>query len=507
VSDLKKQTLKGIAFLGIGKSAGKVISFVNTLILARILAPEDYGLMAMAMVIAGFVSFFNDVGFGSAIIQRKTVTDAQLSGVFYISMLISVVLFILTVYFAPYAADFYGNSQVTPILQVLALTFLMGGVRAVPQALLTKEMRFKLLSGVEFAGILIQCIVTLVLALLGYEVWSLVWGAIIASFIKTSLVAWGGKWLPSLNGKILDAMELMKFGLTVTYSRVTWYMYTNAQTLILGKVVGDKQTGVFSMAQTLANLPTEHITSLVIKVASPLFAKLQDDLNGLTFALLKLTAGLSLITFPVLAGMMLTAEQLVPILLGDQWLAAIIPMQFLCVMGFFKAIDPLLTQAFISLGKANITARYTSICAVVIPVAVLIGSYYYGINGAAIALAVVYPALMLLLLIISRSVYNLSILGYFKQLITPITGCLFMAVSVFAVNMVASSIELQSYILFTSKVIAGVVSYAFWIIYVRKDGIFLLRSVLLDIGVPEHKLAMWPFKPVKKTQEGLTGEK
>ena len=98
MSDLKKQTLKGIAFLGAGKSAGRIISFVNTLILARIRAPEDYGLMAMAMVVVGFVSFFNDIGLGSAIIQRKEVSKEELSGTFYLSMIISVALFTL-VYF------------------------------------------------------------------------------------------------------------------------------------------------------------------------------------------------------------------------------------------------------------------------------------------------------------------------------------------------------------------------------------------------------------------------
>ncbi|WP_448547392.1 lipopolysaccharide biosynthesis protein [Thalassotalea fusca] len=509
MSDLKKQTLKGIAFLGAGKSAGRIISFINTLILARILAPEDYGLMAMAMVVVGFVRFFNDVGFGSAIIQRKSTSQEQLSGVFFLSLLISSTLFVLCYYFAPQAAEFYENDEITSILQVIAVTFIFGAFRSVPEALLVKEMRFKLLSGIEFLSILIQCIVTLLFALWEYKTWSLVWGLIAASLFKTSVTVILCQWLPSLNTNIKGAFSLLRFGLTVTYSRLTWYMYTNAQVLILGKVVGDKQTGIFSMAQTLADLPTAHITNLVIQVASPLFSKLQDNLSGMNHALLKLTAGLSLITFPVLAGMMLTAEELVPILLGEQWYEAVIPMQLLCVMAFFKSIDPLLTQAFISIGKANITARYTTICAVFVPVAVLIGSYWYGVNGAATSLAIIYPLLMLILLVLAKREYQLSILSYVKQLVTPITGCLFMAFAIWGVDVLWSQTEEDTslYLTFFTKVIIGIVSYSLWIVYIRRDGIELLTGVLVDLGISERRLNMWPFKRGLGVREGIAGEK
>mgnify|MGYP000155929168 CR=1 FL=1 len=501
MSDLKKQTLKGIAFLGAGKSAGRIISFVNTLILARILAPEDYGLMAMAMVVVGFVSFFNDIGLGSAIIQRKEVSKEELSGTFYLSMIISVALFTLVYFSSGAVALFYENTEIEPILQVIALSFILGAIRTVPEALMVKAMRFKIISGIEFLSIIIQCVVTLVFAYYGYKTWSLVYGLLVSTCFRSITLLWQCNWLPGLTLNIRPAVSLMKFGLTVTYSRITWYMYTNAQTLILGKVVGDKQTGIFSMAQTLADLPTAHITNLVIQVASPLFSKLQDDLNALNHALLKLTAGLSLITFPVLAGMMLTAEQLVPILLGEQWHAAVIPMQFLCVMAFFKSIDPLITQAFISIGKANITARYTTICAVFVPIAVLLGSHLYGVNGAAAGLAIVYPLLMIVLLVLARSVYQLSIRSYMSQLATPVSGCLFMAATILGLGVAMDERLAESqYTLFFIKVIAGIVSYAFWIIYIRKDGIQLLKSVLIDLGVSESRLSMWPFKLVQKPQ-------
>lgn len=494
MSDLKKQTLKGIAFLGAGKSAGRILSFINTLILARILSPEDYGLMAMAMVISGFISFFNDIGLGSAIIQRKEVSKEQLSGAFYIAIMISITLYVLTFLLSGYASDFYQNSQVEPILQVIAIGFIFGAIKTVPNALLLKEMRFKSISGIEFLSIIIQCVVTLGLAYMGYKTWSLVYGLLVTQLFKSIVMMYFSGWLPDTKGSIREAADLMKFGLSVTYSRVTWYLYINAQTLILGKMVGEKQTGIFSMAQTIADLPTAHITNLIIQVASPLFAKLQDDYNSLNNALLKLTAGLSLISFPVLVGIILTADELVPVLLGQNWLSVVVPLQFLCVMGLFKSVDPLLTQALISIGRADITARYTTLCAIIIPCSVIYGANWNGVNGAAFMLAITYPCLMLVLVALSYKYFSLPVIKYFKQIITPVSGCLFMWGAIYLSELVMHNYikDIALYLLVIKSVI-GFVSYVFWIVYIRSDGINIFKSVLYDLGVSEKKLDRWPF--------------
>lgn len=497
MTSLKNQTLKGIAFLGAGKSLGRVISFVNTLILARLLMPEDYGLMAMAMVVIGFVGFFNDVGLGSAIIQRKDINQNQLSDVFFFSLIISCLLSAAMYFVSPSVAGFYENDKITPILQVISVTFILGALKTVSEALMVKEMKFKYLSGIEFLTIIIQCAVTLLYAYWGHKTWALVYGLLAASTVKLVLTCILAKWKPSFHFNLKESISLLTFGATVTYSRVTWFLYTNSQTLILGKLVGDKKTGVFSMAQTFADLPTAHITNLVIQVASPLFSKLQDDLNALNYALIRLTAGLSLLTFPVLVGMLLTADQMIPVVLGDNWIEVAPVMQLLCVMALIKSIDPLLTQAFISIGKAKLTAYYTSICAVVIPTAIIIGTLTNGVIGAAASMAIVYPFLLGILLFLAKKHFNLPLKEYTKAIITPITGCLFMSTTVLgAMFTPIGQLDIAS--LLIAKIVIGVVSYAFWIIYIRTDGIQLLYSVLVDLGLPKQKLARWPFTVADK---------
>lgn len=498
MASLRNKAIKGIAILGVGKGAGRLISFANTLILARILSPEDYGLMSMAMVVSGFVGFFNEVGIGSAIIQRKETTSAQLTGAFYIALITSGILYIATYFSAFLAAGFYNNAQVEPILQVIALAFILGAIKTVPDALLVKEMKFKYISGIEFFSILLVCIVTLILALSGFKTWSLVYGFLVGEFFKTIAILWLSKWRPTKGGSVKEALALMKFGLTVTYSRLTWYLYTNASTLILGRISGGAQTGIYAMAATIATLPTSHITSLIIQVASPLFSKLQEDLTSLNQALMKLSAGISLISFPILVGMMLTADELIPILLGEKWLTASIPLKLLCIRGLFKSIDPLLTQAFISIGKANITARYTTFCAILIPSSILFGAYSNGINGAALGLAVISPILLIVLLLLAKKHYELPIRQYLSQFVTPITGCIVMAVVlILTEHYLFVDLQLHVAILLAIKSFLGGVIYILWIIYVQKEGIILLRTVLKDLGLSESKLDRWPFNRVR----------
>ena len=495
MSSLRSKTVKGVAVLGAGKGFGRIISFAITIVLARILSPDDYGLMAMAMVICGFISFFNEIGLGSAIIQRKDVTARQLDGAFSISVIASISLYGFTYLVAPSIGDFYNNEQIADMLVVLAISFVIGAFATVSNALISKNMQFKALAGIELTTILTQAALTLTFALLGYEAWSLVFGFIFAQLIRAVLVIIFARWRPTTFGAFTEAIDLIKFGLTVTYSRLTWYAYSNAATFIIGKVSGEKQLGIFSMAATLAGLPTEHLTSLIRQVASPVFAKLQDNLAELNKLLYGFTAGLAMITFPVLAGIGVTAPELIPILLGEQWLAVIFPVQALSVMGLIKSISPLLTQALTSTGKVNITAKYTTICSVIVPLAVLFGVLWQGINGVAIVLPLVYSLLFIILLLLCRKHINLCIPQYLSPLITPLSGCMVMAFGVYVSNVLLAS-YLNVGLLFFVEVLIGVVIYLWWLIYIRSEGLLQLKEILQEVGVGQHKLQRWPFSRI-----------
>lgn len=488
-------------YLGVGKGAGKLISFVNTLLLARLLTPEDYGLMAIVMVIVGFIGFFNEIGLGSAIKQRIDINQQQLNGCFTLALLISSTLYLGLYLASPAIAHYYEHDVLTDVLRFIALSFIIGAIATVPDALIAREMRFKIYAGIEFAMILLQCVITLVLAWLGYQVWALAWGFVASQLFKTICILYFSNWRPSRFGHVRSATDLMKFGATVTYSRLTWYFYNNAKTLIIGKVLNPQQLGVYSMAATLSALPTSHITSMVIQIASPLFSKMQLDLPRLDNALRRLTSGIALLGFPVMAGMALTASELVPVLLGPNWLEVIFPLQILCILGLFKSVDPLITQAFISIGKANITARYTSLCAVVIPLSVYIGAIYGGLVGVAIGMVVSYPLSSIYLFYAARIHLDFSMRRYLKALQTPIEACIWMAILVLGFQYLSVYFGFNQMLwLLLSKTVVGSIGYLMYLVYIRQNGLRDCYEVLQELGVSKHKLQRWPFNRLKEHQ-------
>lgn len=501
MDQLKNKTLQGLMYLGVGKGAGKLISFVNTLLLARLLTPEDYGLMAIVMVIVGFIGFFNEIGLGSAIKQRLDINQTQLNGCFTLALLISSALYLALYFASPAIASYYEHEVLTDVLRFIALTFIIGAIATVPDALIAREMRFKIYAGIEFVMILLQCAITLVLAWFGYQVWALAWGFVASQLFKTICILYFSNWRPSRFGNIGAATDLMKFGATVTYSRLTWYFYNNAKTLIIGKVLNPQQLGVYSMAATLAALPTSHITSMVIQIASPLFSKMQQDLTRLDNALRRLTSGIALIGFPVMAGMALTASELVPVLLGPNWLEAIFPLQILCILGLFKSVDPLITQAFISIGKANITARYTSLCAVVIPISVYFGAVYGGLVGVAIGLVISYPLSSIYLFYAARIHLDFSMRRYLKALQTPVEACIWMAVLVLSFHYGSVHFGFDHLLwLLLGKTFVGLMGYLLFLVYIRQSGLRDCYEVLQELGVSKHKLQRWPFNRLKEQQ-------
>lgn len=492
--NLKRKTLVGLVYLGAGKGLGKTISFATTLILARLLSPEDYGTMALVMVVIGFLGFFNEIGLGSAILQRPSISSEQLNGCFYLSIFISIILYCVTYFLSPFVATYYENPNLTLVIRFVALIFISGAVSTVPGALINRAMNFKLLASIELIAILLQSIVTLALAWQGFGVWALAWGFFVSQLLKASCTFYFGKWYPSQIGGVHAAFDLIKFGATVTYSRITWYFYNNAKTPIIGKTLNPQLLGVYAMADTLASLPNAHITSLITNVASPVFAKLQHDIKRLNNTLLRLTSGLALINYPVMVGMAITAAELVPVVLGANWLEATLPLQILCFVGLIKSVDPLITQALISTGKANITARYTSLCAVTIPLSVFFGSVQWGLPGAAIGMAVAYSLSSLYLFAVARYHLQLSLGQYLRAIRLPLEACVWMVVLVLGASRLLLIAGLQqASLLLIIKIIIGIVAYAVFLIYVRKDGLQDCYEVLCELGISKEKLNRWPF--------------
>lgn len=492
-TDLRSKTVKAVGHLGLGGALGKVISLGATLVMARLLTPADYGLMAMAMVLVGFVSFFNEIGIGAAIVQKTELKEEEVNGCFVFSILTSLVLFAVTALGSGIAASFFGNPRLQPMIAVLASAFVFGAIGTVPLAFLRKEMNFKAVAGVNVVSVFIQSLLSLALAFAGMGAWALVWSFIASSVIQSLGAFWLAGWRPSRNFSLRAALGLVNYGLQVTASRVFWYLYSNADKVIIGKVLGDRSLGIYDMAFSLATLPTSQVTTLATNVASPLFSKLQNDMAQLRAFILHFTRGVAYVTYPALIGMLVCSRELVAVLLGDKWIAMLVPFGALCVMGLIKSVDPLLSQVLIATGNAKRLSGYTLMCGVAMSLAVVSGALFDGLRGVSLVWMVVYPLLSVRLLYLVRRSTGLQMSDYYRTLLPVLVAAAAMAAAVLAVREAMLLAGVPAFAMLGIEILTGAVAYVLWIVQFDKRGLAEIRQVMLDLGISEQRLARWPF--------------
>lgn len=490
---MRSKTIRAMGHLGLGSALGKIISLGSTLILARILSPADYGLMAIAMIIIGFIGFFNEVGIGAAIVQKSELTTTEVNGCFAIAVFISFILFLATIAASASIATFYGNPQLRAMISVLASGFLLGALSTVPMAFLRREMQFKAIAGINLLAVAIQCLVSLILANLDYGVWSLVWGFIVSNIVTSVGFFALSPWRPKGQYGIHEASKLVIYGLHITSSRIFWYLYTNADKAIVGKLLGVKSLGVYDMAFSLATLPSGQVTTLVVNVAAPLFSKLQHQLAELNSVMLKLTRGLAYITYPTLIGMLVCSRELIMVALGPQWGDVLIPFSALCLMGLIKSVDPLLSQALISTGHAKKLSAYTALCSVVMLLGVVIGATLDGLRGVSIVWVVAYPLLSIKLLKDVCKITGMSMLGYYRNLMPILLGATMMGVAVLGMREISVQFVTSIPLLLVMEIFCGMLIYFLWIIYLDRKGLAEIKQTMIDLGVQEQRLNRWPF--------------
>lgn len=492
-NDLRSKTVRAVGHLGLGGALGKIISLCTTLVMARLLTPADYGLVAMAMVVVGFVGFFNEVGIGAAIVQKPNLTDSEVNGCFLIALLASVVLFGGTALASPLVASFFGNPKLGPMVAVLATAFVFGAFGTVPLAFLRKHMRFKAVAAIMLVSVVSQSAISLALAWIGFGPWSLVWSFVASSVIQSLGAFFLAGWRPRGRYGVREASDIVIYGLHVTATRIFWYMYSNADKAVIGKVLGDKALGVYDMAFSLATLPTAQITTLATNVASPLFSKLQHEHERLNAFILHFTRGISYVTYPALIGMLVTSRELVAVLLGPKWDGILVPFGALCVMGLIRSVDPLLSQALISTGNARKLSGYTLLCGIVMTLSVLGGAIVGGLRGVSLVWMVVYPLLSIRLLYLVCGVSGLTMGRYYRTLAPVAAGTAAMAAVVLAVRELFVQFGTPPLALLVLEVASGAAAYVMWIVQFDRRGLGEIRQVMIDVGIAERRLQRWPF--------------
>lgn len=382
--NLKKSTLFGFAWQYTSYISQALLQLIVLAVLARLLSPEDFGILGIAMIFVGFAELFSQLGVGPALIQRSDLTPNHIRVGFTLSVLLSLVLTLILMAFSPLAAVFLKNNQVTSVLVVVSLNFFFSGFGVVAESLLKRNLKFKSLM---WAGILSYlfgyALIGIAMAWLGYGVWALVGATLGQSLLKSVvlLILNPHPVTPSLARG--EMRELLFFGGGFTLARFLNYSANQGDYFVVGRMMGPEALGVYSRAYQLMMLPAKYFGQVLTGVLFPVMAKLQDERRQLTNTYLAGIAMVSLVSAPIGALMVVMASEIVEVVLGPKWSDTVIPFQILALgvvaRGSYK-IDDSLAKALNAMYRRSVR---DGIYAAAVVLGALIG-LHWGLVGVAV---------------------------------------------------------------------------------------------------------------------------
>lgn len=383
-----RSIVRGFAWVATTKLFVQVFQWASTIFVARLLLPEHYGIVALATAFTGFMEFIVDLGFSAGLVNKSKTTREEEDGIFYLSLITGLILYLILYVSAPAIAGFYSLPELTEVIRVIGITFIFGSLKVVPEALAMQQMNFKYRALVEMTAGFSAALTAVTVALAGYNLWALVF-----SLVVNRVVSFIGylplfTHFPNPRFNIRKIFPVLKFGASNMGSGLVYFLYSRSEVVIAGKFVKDSQLGHFSMASTLAEIPLEKIGMIFNKVAFPSISKIKHDIEQCKSLFLKMHYYLLVLTYPVMVGLMLVAEDLIVILLTEKWMPLVSILQVFCVINIMKASSMLMSPTLLGRSKPNTVLAYNIICLIIMLPAIVVGLNWWGIMGMVYALAI-----------------------------------------------------------------------------------------------------------------------
>ncbi len=353
------------------------VQFAISIVLARLLTPEEFGTVALLYLFVGIASAFAEGGLTSALIQRQDATIEDESTIFWLNMGVGLLMALLFWLSGPAIAALYGIPVLTPLSGIMALTVLAGAAGGVQRALFTKALDFRPLMLAGVTSVLVSGAVAIWLAGTGYGVWALAAQALVSA-VATTLVLWlASRWRPRLAFSLASAQRLFSFSGYMLASALLEITYSRLYTVLIGKLYGVRELGFYNRADTTAQFPSGILNGIVGRVAFPLFSRMAEEPARLGANLKRALQGVMLVNAPAMLGLAAVAEPLVLVLFGEQWRPAAPFLQVLCLVGLMMPFHMLNLQALMGLGRSDLFFRL-EVIKKAISIAILLAAAGFG---------------------------------------------------------------------------------------------------------------------------------
>jgi teichuronic acid exporter len=453
------RAVRGGAILMAARLAMQAFVWTVTLVVARILHPDDYGLMTLATVCLILADLLAEAGFGKALIHKEDLRPGDVHAAFTMSFAVAVALYGVLFAVAGPAGEYLDVPGLPLLLRVLGLMVLLVPFRAIPLALLDRNLKLGRQAAAHVLCSVVQASLVLGLALAGAGYWALAAGAMTARVLEVVVLSYAAGWRPKLAWPAAGSGELLKFGIHASLASLLWFIYSNSDFAIVGKLAGATALGYYALAFQLISLPVQKLTANTNQIVYPVFCRLRHDPALLRDWYLRLTVLLGFLGMPAMAGMALVADDGFAVVLGPRWQPAVLPFQLLSVVGILMVYGVSLPPLLNALGRPDVNVRYAGTCTLLYPAAFAIGATTSGVTGVCIAWLILYPVILASLVTLTHRLTGVG-LGALVWAQRQVVGAvLFMTAVVLAVRWGMADSE-RVWLRLVASVAAGAAAYA-----------------------------------------------
>jgi teichuronic acid exporter len=449
------------------------ISFVVSIVLARILTPKEYGIIALVLIFVNLASVFVQSGFNTALIQKKNTDSLDFSTIFYFSCTVAFILYLILFFSSPLVANFYHQPMLIPVIRVLSIILFFGAVNSIQVAIISRNMQFKKLFYSSIGGVLVSGLIGIVMALLDFGIWALV-GQQITSQLFTTIIMWFTvKWRPQFQFSYNRLKALFSYGWKILVASLVDALYLDLRSLVIGKVFSPEMVGYFNRGKQFPTIIVNNIDGSIQSVMLPTYSSHQDDRKRVKSIMKRSITTSSFIVFPMMIGLALVAEPLITLILTDKWLPSVPFLQIYCLV---YAIRPLLTANIQATKGLGYSGAYLKIEMVnkVIGVIILVISVRFGV------LAITWGVLIGNIISIFTYAYpnvkllNYSIIEQIRDVLPAMLLSLIMGVFVNLVSLIDTSLILMIVV----KICTGLFVYLFISIAFKIESLTYLLNIL-----------------------------
>ncbi len=457
--DLTRKTGRGILWQFTGTGWIVLLQFGASAVLARVLAPDDFGIMGMAILAKGLIQLVGSFGTTTGVIAKKGITQEDLSTAFWMELVVYCLMFAVSFAVAPLAAIFFHTPELTWVLRIVSITMLMTGASCISGAVLYRELRFGTIKIIEGAGYAFQVSLAIVFAVVfDLEYWSLVLSIVISSFATTLATIFCARWRPRFCFRRESFRFMLRYGVHGLGFSFVLYFQNNIDYLLVSRFLGAHILGLYEFAYRIPNMLFNRLAQPISGIIFPVLSKVQSSNERMAAGFLKTAKYIAFIVVPLLGGLVVIAKPTVLVLWGDQWVRAIFPLQILCISAAIRSILCYSSTIFLCKNRPDLQFKFGILQFIVTFAGVAILGYFYDLIGIAMGM-VVGSLCWIVITIFALRMIHCSFGRLIGVLWPSMTGTLGCIAAAFAVKYIGEVFGLPNWGLLLSAIPSGALAY------------------------------------------------